>query len=54
MWKVIKDWRMIVLLPMFFASNYFYAYVSLYRGAGVGAPCTDYIQRFICDNSKER
>lgn len=26
MWKVIKDWRMIVLLPMFFASNYFYAY----------------------------
>jgi hypothetical protein len=23
MWKVIKDWRMIVLLPMFFASNYF-------------------------------
>jgi hypothetical protein len=28
MWEVIKDWRMIVLLPMFFASNYFYAYVS--------------------------
>jgi hypothetical protein len=28
MWKVIKDWRMILLLPMFFASNYFYAYVS--------------------------
>jgi hypothetical protein len=30
MWKVIKDWRMIVLLPMFFASNYFYAYVSTF------------------------
>jgi len=29
MWKVIKDWRMITLLPMFFASNYFYAYVSV-------------------------
>jgi len=26
MMKTLKDWRMIALLPMFFASNYFYAY----------------------------
>ncbi|OBZ77670.1 UNC93-like protein 2 [Grifola frondosa] len=26
MWNLLKDWRMIALLPMFFASNYFYAY----------------------------
>lgn len=25
-YKVMKDWRMIALIPMFFASNYFYAY----------------------------
>jgi hypothetical protein len=24
--NVMKDWRMIALIPMFFASNYFYAY----------------------------
>ncbi|KAI0826328.1 MFS general substrate transporter [Irpex lacteus] len=24
--KLLKDWRMLALLPMFFASNYFYAY----------------------------
>jgi MFS family permease len=24
--KVVKDWRMLALMPMFFASNYFYAY----------------------------
>lgn len=24
--RVLKDWRMIALMPMFFASNYFYAY----------------------------
>ncbi|KAI0695041.1 MFS general substrate transporter [Cytidiella melzeri] len=24
--RLLKDWRMIALLPMFFASNYFYAY----------------------------
>jgi hypothetical protein len=26
MFRLLKDWRMIALLPMFFASNYFYAY----------------------------
>jgi hypothetical protein len=26
MWNALKDWRMLALLPMFFASNYFYAY----------------------------
>lgn len=25
-WKLLKDWRMIALFPMFFSSNYFYAY----------------------------
>jgi hypothetical protein len=24
--RVVKDWRMLALMPMFFASNYFYAY----------------------------
>ncbi|OBZ77667.1 hypothetical protein A0H81_02721 [Grifola frondosa] len=26
MWNLLKDWRIFALLPMFFASNYFYAY----------------------------
>ncbi|KZT07911.1 MFS general substrate transporter [Laetiporus sulphureus 93-53] len=26
MWAMRKDWRVLALLPMFFASNYFYAY----------------------------
>lgn len=26
MWALLKDWRMIALFPMFFSSNYFYAY----------------------------
>jgi hypothetical protein len=26
MLRLLKDWRMLCLLPMFFASNYFYAY----------------------------
>ncbi|THG93486.1 hypothetical protein EW026_g7764 [Hermanssonia centrifuga] len=26
MFRLIKDWRMLALFPMFFASNYFYAY----------------------------
>ena len=26
MMRLLKDWRMLALLPMFFASNYFYAY----------------------------
>ncbi|OCH83821.1 MFS general substrate transporter [Obba rivulosa] len=26
MWNLLKDWRMLCLLPMFFASNYFYSY----------------------------
>ena len=26
MLRLLKDWRMLALLPMFFASNYFYAY----------------------------
>lgn len=26
MWETFKDWRMLCLMPMFFASNYFYAY----------------------------
>ena len=26
MFRTLKDWRMLALLPMFFASNYFYAY----------------------------
>jgi len=26
MWNTLKDWRLIALLPMFFASNYFYSY----------------------------
>ncbi|EKM56291.1 uncharacterized protein PHACADRAFT_253342 [Phanerochaete carnosa HHB-10118-sp] len=26
MFQLLKDWRMLCLLPMFFASNYFYAY----------------------------
>ncbi|KAI0088921.1 MFS general substrate transporter [Irpex rosettiformis] len=26
MFRLLKDWRMLALLPMFFASNYFYAY----------------------------
>ena len=26
MFHLLKDWRMLCLLPMFFASNYFYAY----------------------------
>ena len=26
MLRVLKDWRLLALLPMFFASNYFYAY----------------------------
>ncbi|KAG8164200.1 hypothetical protein KVR01_006118 [Diaporthe batatas] len=25
-WKLLRDWRMIALFPMFFSSNYFYAY----------------------------
>lgn len=25
-WALLKDWRMIALFPMFFSSNYFYAY----------------------------
>lgn len=25
-WGQFKDWRMLAMLPMFFASNYFYAY----------------------------
>jgi hypothetical protein len=41
MWKVIKDWRMIVLLPMFFASNYFYAYVSAQSEMRRWRTCSD-------------
>ena len=26
MFHLLKDWRLLALLPMFFASNYFYAY----------------------------
>lgn len=26
MFRLLKDWRLLALLPMFFASNYFYAY----------------------------
>lgn len=26
LWKLMKDWRMIALFPMFFSSNYFYSY----------------------------
>jgi len=26
LWERLKDWRILALLPMFFASNYFYAY----------------------------
>ncbi|CCM01346.1 uncharacterized protein FIBRA_03396 [Fibroporia radiculosa] len=26
MWKTLKNWRILALMPMFFASNYFYAY----------------------------
>lgn len=26
LWKLMRDWRMIALLPMFFSSNYFYSY----------------------------
>ncbi|KAH8089924.1 MFS general substrate transporter [Cristinia sonorae] len=26
LWNLLKDWRMLALLPMFFASNWFYAY----------------------------
>jgi len=26
MWRTLKNWRIIALLPMFFASNYFYSY----------------------------
>ncbi|EMD34617.1 hypothetical protein CERSUDRAFT_116782 [Gelatoporia subvermispora B] len=26
MWNLLKDWRMLCLMPMFFASNYFYSY----------------------------
>ncbi|OSX56942.1 hypothetical protein POSPLADRAFT_1158233 [Postia placenta MAD-698-R-SB12] len=36
MWNTLKDWRLVALLPMFFASNYFYAY----QGA-VNTACFD-------------
>ncbi|PCH44645.1 hypothetical protein WOLCODRAFT_105438 [Wolfiporia cocos MD-104 SS10] len=26
MWRMLRDWRVLALLPMWFASNYFYAY----------------------------
>lgn len=26
LWKLMRDWRMIALFPMFFSSNYFYSY----------------------------
>lgn len=37
LWKLVRDWRMIALFPMFFSSNYFYAYqgaitVKLFNG----------------------
>ncbi|KAI0938362.1 hypothetical protein AcV5_000058 [Taiwanofungus camphoratus] len=33
MFRVLKDWRIIALLPMFFASNYFYAYQGAVNAA---------------------
>ncbi|KAI0819382.1 MFS general substrate transporter [Trametes gibbosa] len=36
--RLFKDWRMIALVPMFFASNYFYAYQSAVNTARFDGP----------------
>lgn len=38
MWNLLRDWRMIALLPMFFASNYFYAYQGAVNAARFDGP----------------
>ncbi|OBZ78180.1 hypothetical protein A0H81_02718 [Grifola frondosa] len=38
MWNLLKDWRMLALLPMFFASNYFYAYQGAVTAARFDGP----------------
>ncbi|OSX63732.1 hypothetical protein POSPLADRAFT_1180600 [Postia placenta MAD-698-R-SB12] len=38
MWRVLKDRRLLALLPMFFASNYFYAYQGAINTARFDAP----------------
>jgi len=38
MWERIKDWRILALLPMFFSSNYFYAYQASINSARFDGP----------------
>ncbi|KAH9948043.1 MFS general substrate transporter [Amylocystis lapponica] len=38
MWNALKDWRIIALLPMFFSSNYFYAYQGAINTAKFDGP----------------
>lgn len=38
MWNLLKDWRMLCLLPMFFASNYFYAYQGAVNATAFDGP----------------
>ena len=38
MLRTLKDWRMFALLPMFFASNYFYAYQGAVNAAVFDGP----------------
>jgi len=37
-WERLKDWRILALLPMFFASNYFYAYQGAVNAAKFDGP----------------
>jgi ABC-type long-subunit fatty acid transport system fused permease/ATPase subunit len=38
--RVCKDWRMLALIPMFFASNYFYAYQGAVNAFYFDGECT--------------
>jgi len=37
-WERLKDWRILALLPMFFASNYFYSYQGAVNAAKFDGP----------------
>lgn len=41
--KVLKDKRMLLLLPMFFASNYFYAYQGAINAFYFDGPTRSYL-----------